>query len=169
MKSILVLTVFFSLTPAADAQLTPDEVAVVAMAQSAQSRSLAEYYAKSRGVPKSQILLLLGEPRAPINWAAWQSEIRPAIRAWLLENNLQEKIRCFVSSWDVPLRIGRRDTDAPEVLARSALLARSRAVLVEKLDEVIETLNSVGPVEKQPPVAPQYQIAQGVESADIEA
>ena len=35
----------------ARAELTPDEVAVIAMAESDQSRRLAEYYAQARGIP----------------------------------------------------------------------------------------------------------------------
>lgn len=148
MRGVLVLAMAFWLTAAAAAaQLTPDEVALIAMAQSDRSRSLAAHYAKTRGVPQSQILLLPGDPGGTLSRTAWQTEIRPLIRLWLLDNNLHQKVRCFVTCWDVPLRIGRRDNDAPEVLARKGLLDRSRAILVDRLDELIETLDSLVPRE----------------------
>ncbi len=141
MRRAVVFTLVLSMAATARAQLTPDEVAVIAVAGSRQSCSLAEYYVKVRGIPESQILLLQIEPRDTINREAWHEEIRPAIRAWLLDNDLHAKIRCFVSSWDVPLRIGRRSPVAPEVVARQALLGHSRAALVETLDELAERID----------------------------
>lgn len=150
MKCLPTLILILSITATAAAQLTPDEVAVLAMANSGQSRRLAEYYAKARAVPESQILLLDGKPGETMSQAVWQNEVRPAIRAWLKAKGLETKIRCFVTVWDVPLRIGKRSGDAPEVVAREEFLAQSRAGLVENLAGLVQTLNGLVPGEKSP-------------------
>ena len=153
MRYIPILLLTFSVAAPARAELTPDEVAVIAMAESDQSRQLAEYYAKARAIPESQILLLEGKPGGTMSRALWQQQAQPAIRAWLADNARRGKIRCLVTSWDVPLRIGRRSPDAPEVIARQDYLSRSRASLVERFSDLIKEIDSLAPGE-QPPERP---------------
>ena len=88
---------FLAATPAW-AELAPGEVAIVAMADSQESRDLAEYYAKARGIPLSHICLLQGKPGRTIPRTAWQEKVRPAILDWLKEKGLSTKIRCLVTS-----------------------------------------------------------------------
>ena len=40
------------------AELRPDEIGVIAVSRSRQSRELAEYYCEQREIPKSQICLI---------------------------------------------------------------------------------------------------------------
>jgi uncharacterized protein (TIGR03790 family) len=120
----------------ARAELTPDEVAVVAMARSDQSRRLAQYYAEARGIPPSQIYLLDGKPGgpqgAPMSREVWQQQARP-------------EIRCLVTCWDVPLRIGKRSPDAPEVVARQEHLTRTRASLIGHFSELLKAIDRLAP------------------------
>ena len=129
----------------ARAELTPDEVAVIAMAQSDQSRRLAEYYTKARGIPESYIFLLEGKPGETMGRTVWEEQARPAIRAWLDEGGRREKIRCLVTCWDVPLRIAGRSKDAPVVVARQEYLTRSRASLIARFSELLKTIDSLAP------------------------
>ncbi len=119
------LTVLLA-APAAHAQLKPEEVAILATATGRVSRQLADYYAKARGIPPSHVYLLDAKPGSDMTRTEWESKARPAIRAWLAANGLESKVRCLVTSWDVPLRIGRRPADSPIVTARKTLLAEAR-------------------------------------------
>ena len=148
MKAILPWVLVLLTAGRAWGELAPDEVAVIAVATSSQSRELAEYYAKARGIPQSQIFLLEVRPGSGIAQSTWQTETRPAILAWLAEQKLETKIRCFVTSWDVPLRIGNRKDDSPVVVARKVFLARAREGLVGRVGDVLRALDSVGAEEK---------------------
>src|SRR5262245_26533348 len=96
-----------------EAALQPDEIAILAVRSSKSSRELAEYYASARGVPKAQICLLEISPGETLSRADWDLKVRPAIRRWLSTNKLEEKIRCLVTVWDVPLKIGALDPKHP--------------------------------------------------------
>ena len=150
MRRLLASVIVFSTAAAARAELAPDEVAVVAMAKSGQSRRLAEYYAEARGIPKSQILLLEGKPGGTMSRAVWQQQARPAIRAWLSDKGRRAKIRCLVTCWDVPLRIGARSRDTPVVIARQEYLTRSRKSLIEQFSKLLEQIDSLAPGEQAP-------------------
>ncbi|OHB86049.1 MAG: hypothetical protein A2V98_03025 [Planctomycetes bacterium RBG_16_64_12] len=156
---------------AACGELAPDEVAVIAMAQSPESRQLAEYYVKARGIPEAHLLLLPGEPGDSIGRTVWEDEVRPAISAWLAEKGLQAKIRCFVTCWDVPLKIGQRDPNRPAVVARKAYLAEARQSCVAQFGGVLQAIESFGPGAKPSdrpayePDAPLEQLAKDFDEA----
>ena len=142
MRKALILPLILSLASTARAELLPDEVAIVAMAQSEQSRQLAEYYAAARGVPKSQILLLDGKPSETISRETWERDVRPAIFGWLMSNGLHDKVRCLVTTWDVPLKIDRRAEDSAVVVERRELFAWARQRAVGRLTEVLQMLDT---------------------------
>lgn len=161
----------FFYTPSAQAELQPDQIGLVAMAQSPEGRKLAEHYAQRRGVPKDHIFLLEGKPGEEMTREDWEEHARPALRTWLRAEGRQEKIRCLLTCWDVPLRIGRRDPASPEVRARQEFLARARANHVSQLAQVLQMIESVAREEKtaQPqsfePEIPFSQIAQQLDTA----
>lgn len=136
------------------AELTADQVAIIAMAESPESQELAKHYAKARGVPESRILLLEGKPARTMSREAWETIARPAIRKWLADHQLNGKVRCFVTCWDVPLKIGRRDANAPEVVEREKFLAGVREGRVKQLDQVVARLEGLGRGDKPEPPKP---------------
>ncbi len=148
MRWLLVFAFTLSATMTARAELTPEGVAIVAMATSSESRKLAEHYAKARGIPKGQILLLDGKPVQTLSRSAWETGVRPAVRRWLSQGNRREKIRCLVTCWDVPLKIDRRAADSPEVVARNEALADARTNHVDQLVKLIGMLEALGRSEK---------------------
>jgi len=151
MRWFLIWALLFSVAATARAELTPDEVGIIAMATSPESRRLAEHYADARGVPKSQILLLEGKPEVVLDRSQWEQIVRPAIRNWLQQNGLERKIRCLVTSWDVPLKIGRRSPEAPVVVARKRQLMVERKNRVRQLVSLMKLLDSLAN-EGKPPV-----------------
>jgi uncharacterized protein (TIGR03790 family) len=157
MRAVLCCVLAFSLVPVARGELKPDEVALIAMSTSPRSRDLAEYYAEARGIPTSHILYLRGRPGNPMRRETWEQKTRPTIRGWLADNKLEEKIRCFVTCWDVPLRIGPRSERSPVVIARKAYLAEARAEYVAQFAELIGALESLPAGGGDPPERRSYE------------
>jgi len=148
----------------ARAELTADQVAIIAMAESAESQELATYYAKARGIPEARILLLPGRPSETLGRGVWESTTRPAIRKWLADHQLAEQVRCFVTCWDVPLKIGRRDANSPGVVERAKFLATAREGRVKQVDQAVSLLESLGRSDNPKPPAP---LAADASLADI--
>jgi len=157
MRTILSCVLVLAVADAAWGELAPDEVALIAMDASPESRRVAEYYVKARGVPESHVLLLAGQPGVSVGRAKWEDEIRPAIRGWLAEQGLESKVRCLVTCWDVPLKIGRWDPNSPEMVARKEYLAEARERFAAQFDDTIKMLDSLGPG-AEPADRPAYEV-----------
>ncbi len=153
-RFVLFLLLLFWAAAPARAELTPPQIAIIAMAESAESQELATYYATARGVPTSQILLLEGKPAHTTSRRTWETKTRPAIRKWLTDHQLETKIHCFVTCWDVPLKIAKRDANAPEVLERKKFLTSAREIRVKQIDQLVALLESLGRGERPKPAAP---------------
>ncbi len=151
-RMILVGYVSLFACQATSADLQPDEVAIIAVQNSLESRELAEYYAKARGIPESHICLIKVAPGKTLDRTLWDSQVRPYIRNWLLERELEEQVRCLVTTWDVPLKIGKAP---PEVAAgRKAFLAAERSLRVDRLAELVDSMNGV--LVEAPPEAVEF-------------
>jgi uncharacterized protein (TIGR03790 family) len=140
----------------AQAALTPDEIGIIGRMGSAESRQLAEHYAAARGVPKSQIFYADIPAVDELPRAAWDSRVRPAIRAWLHDGNRETKIRCLVTLRDVPLKIGRRDVNDPQRKARLEFFAAARESEVREISALIKALRAIAPAapsQESPPFA----------------
>jgi uncharacterized protein (TIGR03790 family) len=129
----------------AAAELQPDEVAVIAVRNSPQSRELAAHYVKLRGVPESHVCLIDVAPAKELSRRDWETSVRPAIRRWVAENELQTKLRCFVTTWDVPYKIGKADANSPRIAGRIAFLQADRTNRVERLLKLIHEANALLP------------------------
>ncbi|MFO0944654.1 MAG: TIGR03790 family protein [Planctomycetota bacterium] len=144
-------------TSFARGELQPDEIAILAMRQSPVSREIAEYYAKSRKIPREQILLLEGKPGSDLARAEWETRTRPSIRNWLVSRRLESKIRCMVTVWDVPLRVQPREPDAAVPRERRAYLLGERRARLEHLTNKIAEIDAIlpggGPASREVKVA----------------
>lgn len=161
---LLFVSILLGVTTVARAELTAKQVAIIAMAESDESQELARYYAKARGIPESHILLLEGKPIRTMSRHLWETKTRPAIHQWLSEHQRGAQIRCFVTCGDVPLKIGRLDANAPEIVERKTFLTRVRESQVKQIDRLIAILESLGSGEKPKVGDP---LAPGVPLADI--
>jgi uncharacterized protein (TIGR03790 family) len=136
------------------AELKPEEVGVIAMAVSRESRILAEEYVAARGIPKENLFLLEGKPAHTVSRAYWDEEARPAIRTWLKEPRDTE-LRCLVTCWDVPLKIERQAKDDAAVASRRDYLQKARDRHMKAILELLEQLESLARgEEKAPPPLP---------------
>ncbi len=136
------------------AELTPEEVAIVAVKTEA-SRAVAKYYSRVRKVPSTQVLTLDIPTQQDISYEDWSNNVRPQIQRWLNDNELQDKIRCFVTVWDVPLRIKKASSaSAQDTVALLRYLREERASRVGRINAFLDTLVGMAPsadqIELQP-------------------
>ena len=102
------------LTASASAALSADELAMVINKNNPRSRELAEYYAQLRHVPAGRIIELDLPDAEEIPFATYQQAVAPQVRAFLADHKLQDKVRCLVTFYGVPLRVLDRQTNPGE-------------------------------------------------------
>ena len=107
-RLLLIAVLVGSLHARCIAQLQPDEVAVVAARGNPDSEALARYYAQARKLPPENVCLVNMPAGEICPYEAWHADIRPQIHKWLATHDSQEKIRCVVTVWGVPLKISAR-------------------------------------------------------------
>lgn len=140
--AVLILAALFA--PASlQADLKPDEIAILALRSSKQSVELAEYYAQVRGIPKAQICLLDTPAGETLSRADWEARVRPSIKRWLVTNELGKKIRCLVTVWDVPLRIGPIDPAHPGVTEMQRNLEGQRKLRQDQIWNLTSELDQI--------------------------
>lgn len=122
------------LTAASSFALTSDEIALVVNANVPEGRALAELYARERHVPDGRIIAIDLDPGRPSNPAEempfgdYEVKVAAPVRAFLTDNKLTDRVKCLVTFWGVPLRIGARRLTQPEK-DEAAQLARELADL----------------------------------------
>lgn len=170
--SVLVLFVLVLFAPTTlEAALAPEEVAIIAMQASPESLEIARYYATARKVPAEHILELPGQIGAELDRREWETVTAPFIRNWLKSKQLEGKIRCFVTVWDVPLKIGRRPGESPQVQGVIQLLDQEYGRRLDRIAKLVTALDRVlaaDPEEKTesfPPTATVQDVARRLEEA----
>ena len=117
------------------AALEPDQIALVVNAKVPASRELADFYAQKRGIPRGRVIAVdLPFPAEEISASDYDTRVAPAVRAFLRDNGLKDKVTCLVTFWGVPLRIGRRQPspdDNEQLALVAAELAKTRADLLQ--------------------------------------
>jgi uncharacterized protein (TIGR03790 family) len=128
----------------ARAELLPEEIAVVAAKGSRESEQLAKYYLKQRGIP-AENLCQVDMPREEVcPRDTWTWAIRPEIRKWIDEHDPDKKLRCLVTVWGVPLKIGPAEEDAERLKYRN-FLEGDRKQRFELLAQVGRRLDEIAP------------------------
>lgn len=154
-RTLLGVALVAAFAGSARGELKPEQVAVIGSQASAQSRELAKYYAKQRQIPAKNILLLDVASGEVLPRAKWDAEVRPAIRRWLQQEGRDTGIRCLVTVWDVPLKIGPVDLKSPpfsEVLKNLDTQARTRREQIVRLVGDVDTI--LAPMQKEARTAP---------------
>jgi uncharacterized protein (TIGR03790 family) len=92
----------------ARAELTSDELLLIYNTNSAASKELAEYYAERRAVPPENLVGLDLPLVEEISRVDYDEKIVGPLRRYLWDKDLAAKVRCLVTFYDVPLRVGPR-------------------------------------------------------------
>jgi uncharacterized protein (TIGR03790 family) len=113
MRWLAGLLMLLLLAPAARA-LEPDEIVLIVNSNVDAGRRLAEYYAKVRNIPEGRILAIPLPGSEQISAEQYEAEVVPAVRLFLRERRLENKVRCLVTFWGVPIRIGAKKVTPEE-------------------------------------------------------
>jgi uncharacterized protein (TIGR03790 family) len=90
--------------------LEPDEILVIANKDIAESGRIARYYCRQRGVPDKNILSLpLGTSlNDTISRGDYEKQLAEPIRNELLIHKLLGQIRCLLTTYGIPIKVGKR-------------------------------------------------------------
>ncbi len=91
--------------------LEPDEILVLANTDQPASVKLARYYCEKRGIPSSNVLpVSLGpQPRDSISRTDYDKRLAGPVRRVFSTRNDLSKIRCLVTTYGIPFKVGRRE------------------------------------------------------------
>jgi uncharacterized protein (TIGR03790 family) len=122
--------------------LSPNQVAIVANGNNADSVALAKAYAARRAIDERNIILLKTALTDTISRSTFNAQIRTPIRLAIRKRNLTDKIRCLCLIWGVPLRVAGPDSiEADKAEAAARTVYRSLHV---RLATDIQLLATVG-------------------------
>jgi len=126
-KKLFVLIALFCLQAAFCFALQPEQILIIANADVNESIQIAEYYCQKRAVPVNNILKIhLGNNLAEqITRQNYDSILAAAIRNEIRENRKPNEIRCLLTVYGVPLKVG------------SAAPLNNAAELTSKLSESV--------------------------------
>ena len=90
--------------------LPPDQILVIANSDSQESVQIAEYYCARRNVPTSNVLALPLEASLndTISRARYEKNLAEPIRKRLSSTEPAGKIKCLLTTYGVPIRVGGR-------------------------------------------------------------
>jgi len=119
------------------AALEPDEILVVANKDIAESMQIAQYYCEQRGVPDINLLALpLGANlKGTISRADYERHLAGPIRRRFFTHKLLGKIKCLLTVYGVPFKVGKRGplTDMDSELERLQKQADKEKKRIEQL------------------------------------
>ncbi|MDO4550582.1 MAG: TIGR03790 family protein [Planctomycetia bacterium] len=142
MGVFFVVFLFIFTRNAIQAQLKPENIAILATQNSEDSLKIARHYALSRKIPPRNVYLL--PPEKSTGWmsrSVWEKEVRPDLQKWLLDH---PEVKCMVCCWNVPYRIGGYGKDSPQIVIRKEFLLRKRKEYLDKCTMIIAFLDAIG-------------------------
>lgn len=140
----LVFAVLLCRAAGAQGELLPEQVAVVAARGNKDSENLARYYIKERGLPEENLCLVDMPKEEVCPRDQWTWAIRPEVRKWLDEHDKDHKLRCLVTVWGVPLKVGPSSGDV-ELKRYQAYLEGERQTRLKLLTDLAGQLDNVAP------------------------
>jgi len=106
-RTIILLALFCC---GAASALEPDEILIIANKDSAESMRIARYYCSKRGVTDKNILALSLGPNLndTISRQDYEKQLAEPIREKFSDDNLLGKVRCLLTIYGVPIKVGGR-------------------------------------------------------------
>lgn len=123
MAEICVFAAVICISSEAAVALEPHEIMVIANGHVAESLEVARYYCKARGVPKTNILSLPLGPKLPetISRRDYERLLVEPLREEFESRQLLGKIKCLLTVYGVPIKVGPREALAEQADARQKL------------------------------------------------
>jgi uncharacterized protein (TIGR03790 family) len=139
-RSIFLLAIGF-LTANACA-LSPDELLLVANSNSLEGSLLVRRYCDARHVPHTNIAALSLPMGETISFDDYEKLVVPQIRSFLRQHKLENKIRCLVTFYGMPIRI-RGQVETPDLERESASLQQALLHITPKLEPMVVALENL--------------------------
>ncbi len=137
--------------------LTPATIGIVINGNQPNSWAIGKYYARLRGIPKANFIVLnLPVHQETISAAIYRVRIARAIRQILKMRHLRNKINCLVTTWGIPLRVGP-DSGGAHAAAALVVIRFELGKCLQSLHAGTARLNAVGttaPTGSPPPSVP---------------
>ncbi len=169
---IVAASVLVAVLPAqrAACELTPAQCVVLYNSDSKVSVDLAKYYARVRGIPTDHLLGLSLPLSESLTRSRYDKGVRPGVRDFLSHHSWGADIRCLVTCYDIPLRVGAFRPDEA-TLRRIDALEQLLAETVVAFDALIEEIERSGrPRSKAPsPGRVQTPAKRNVSRSQIES
>gem|GEM_PF-125623 len=134
------------------APLRPTDLALVFNTLVPESRELAEYYAARRGVPPDRLIGLRLSTKETIPRTELAS-VRRQLRHALAEAGIADHVRCLVTFYGVPLRVGPF-TPGPTERATAERIERELADLCDGIDRQSAALEATAGASPAPASRP---------------
>ena len=143
-KTLSVLVAAVAICAAAGAAwgLVPDEVLVVANANSPDSVSLAKFYLQSRGIPETNLVLVKTTTDVDMSREEYNAQLVGPLRAAITDRKLNDKIKCLCLMWGVPVRVRGPAATSQELASEAIHAAAEKAHVRLAIDYAL--LASVG-------------------------
>ncbi|HEY1683417.1 MAG TPA: TIGR03790 family protein [Tepidisphaeraceae bacterium] len=122
--------------------LAPDELLLVANANSLEGGLLVRHYCQVRGVPEGNICALNLPAGETISFDDYERIFVPGVRAFLRHHHLENKIKCLVTFYGVPIRISGQPA-TPETQREVDDLQRTLKRIVPKLEPNVVAVESL--------------------------
>jgi uncharacterized protein (TIGR03790 family) len=156
-KCAVVCLVILSACCQAARALEPNEILVVANTENAASVRLARYYCERRGIPSNRVIpVSLGTPlRDTIGREDYDQRLAGPIRRTLLSHKDLGDIKCLVTTYGVPFRVGPR-----KPLAGYDAQLRQLRQLLEQEKQAVTELEQKGQTDSVPYRTHQLAVSQ---------
>lgn len=129
--------------------LTPEEVGVIYNTRSEASQKIARHYQEARKIPEENLIPLTVEPEESIDEATYRKTVVPQILRSLADRKLEGSIKCLVTTYDVPLKIGPQKPTEDEQKEVGAYRNEYRS-LVAELEGAVGKYDAIGPQGESP-------------------
>ena len=123
--------------------LTPAQVGIVINGNDPNSWAIAKYYAKARGIPHANFIVLnLPVGQETISADIYRIRVARAMRQILTMRHLQKKITCLVTTYGIPLRVGP-DSSGSHDAAELVLIRFDLGKCIKSLRKGTAELNAI--------------------------
>jgi uncharacterized protein (TIGR03790 family) len=139
-RNIFLLTI--GLISAKAFALSPDELLLVANSNSLEGSLLVRRYCEARGVPLANIVALNLPIGETISFDDYERQVVPQIRTFLRQHQLENKIRCLVTFYGMPIRISGQ-TVTPELDRERDSIQTALGHIEPKLEPMVVGLESL--------------------------
>jgi uncharacterized protein (TIGR03790 family) len=121
LRNLAFVCVLAMCASASRAALTADELVLIVNKNVPAGVKTAEYYAKTRLVPPGRIVQLDLPANENVHFWQYEQDVVPTVRKFLRDNGLEEKVKCAVTFFGVPIRISPRTLTPEEETEVTAL------------------------------------------------